>query len=233
MGKPNYPGIVYARLGDMVSGEIHDELSQTNDLHSIEGVRFLADMESEGIERLAKAFGRVHVVTTPGNHGRTTRKPHAKRFAETNYDTLSAWILESNFKRDDRITFQTPESGDALLPIFGYNILCTHGDRIGSRGGEGFIGPAATIARGVKRVRDYYNTLGTRIDVVLLGHFHTKLELEHSFTNGSLSGTSEYSKSGRMEPSVPSQWLLFVHPEHFITARWPIYLEDDMRAVFK
>jgi len=229
MGKPNYPGIVYARLGDMVSGEIHDELKETNDLHSIEAMRFLCDMESEGLERLRKAFGRVHVVTTPGNHGRTTKKPHAKRFANTNYDTLSAWLLERQFKNDNNITFETSESGDVLLPIYGYNVLCTHGDRIGSRGGEGFIGPAATIARGVKRTRDYYNSLGTRIDTVLMGHFHTKLELEHSFTNGCLSGVSEYSKSGRMEPAVPSQWLLFLHPERFFTARWPIYLEDDMR----
>jgi hypothetical protein len=233
MSEARYPGIVYARLGDMVSGEIHDELRETNDLHSIEAVRCIADVEAEGIERLVKAFGRVHVVTTPGNHGRTTKKPYAKRFANTNYDTLSAWLLEREFKNNPNVTFETTESGDVLLPIYGYNFLLTHGDRIGSRGGEGMVGPAATIARGVKKVRDYFNSCGVRVDWVLCGHFHVRLELEHSFTNGCLSGASEYSKSGRMEPSIPSQYLLFVHPERGVTARWPIYLEDDLRLHLK
>lgn len=230
-GKHAYPGIYYLRGGDAVSGDIHQELRETNDLQSIPAVRSLVEHEAEGIRRLADTFGRVHVVSVPGNHGRTTIKPHAKRFVETNYDTLSAWWLESRFAPDSRITWQTPVSGDALFSVYGWQWLLTHGDRIGSRGGHGFVGPAATIARGMKRLIEYYATLGTRVDTILLGHFHTRMELPWGFVNGCLPGYSEYAKDNRLHPSEPSQWLLFVHPRHGVTARWPILLAERPRLV--
>lgn len=225
MVNPDYPGIIYLRGGDAISGDIHQELRETNDLQSIPAVRDLVEHEAWGIRQLADRFGKVLVVSVPGNHGRTTIKPHSKRYAETNYDTLSAWWLQSYFKHDKRVTFWTPESGDALIPVYGYRILLTHGDRIGSRGGQGFIGPAATITRGMKKLSDYYATLGTPVDAILVGHFHTPLELEYGFSNGSLPGYSEYARDFRMRPACPSQWLFFVHPDYGITCRWPIFLE--------
>lgn len=231
MVKPEYPGIIYLRGGDMVSGDIHQELRETNDLQSIPAVRSIVEQECWGIEQMLKHFPEVWVISVPGNHGRTTMKPFAKRYAETNYDTLSAWMLENYFKAkgEKRVKFWTPSSGDALFKVFGWQFLLTHGDRIGSRGGQGFIGPSATIARGMKKLRDYYAALGTTIDVIMVGHFHTRLELEYGFSNGSLPGASEYSRDGRMSPLAPSQWLFFVHPDHGVTARWPIFLEKTPR----
>lgn len=224
MVNPRYPGIVYLRGGDAISGDIHAELKETNDLQSIPAVQSLVETEAAGLEQLAAKFGRVHVISVPGNHGRTTVKPQSKRFAETNYDTLSAWYLESYFRQDKRISFRTPLSGDALFKIYGWKFLLTHGDRIGSSGGQGFVGPAATISRGMKKLVDYYAQVGETIDVILIGHFHTPMELEYGFVNGSLPGYSEYAKNFRMRPSPPKQWLLFVHPKFGVTARWPILL---------
>lgn len=224
MVNPDYPGIVYLRGGDMISGEIHDELRETNDLQSIPAAVDLAEQEATGIRILAQKFGRVHVISVPGNHGRTTVKPHAKRFVETNYDYLIACMLEREFRGDKRVTFKSPMSGDARFALFGWWFLLTHGDRIGSSGGQGFIGPAATITRGMKKLVDYYSALGQHIDWVLLGHFHTRMELEYGLSNGSLPGYSEYAKQFRMKPQPPEQWLFFVHPVHGITCRWPIGL---------
>lgn len=222
---PQYNGIVYLRGGDMVSGEIHEELARTNDLHSIEAVADLVEHEAAGIREMLKAFGLVHVASVPGNHGRTSIKPQAKRYAQTNYDTLIAWMLEREFRGDKRVSFQTPISGDAIFDVHGYKFLLTHGDRIGSRGGQGFIGPAATIARGMKKLTDYYAAMGTLLDYILIGHFHTPLELEYGFCNGSLPGYSEYARDFRMRPQPPSQWLFHVHPDWGITTRWKVYLE--------
>jgi len=231
MVKPNYPGIIYVRGGDMISGDIHQELRETNDLQSIPAVRDLVQHEIWGITQLVKAFGKVRVISVPGNHGRTTIKPQSKQYVETNYDTLSAWMIEQWFtaRGEKRVSFWTPESGDALFPVFGWNFLVTHGDRIGSRGGQGFIGPAATIARGMKKVIDYYAGLGRLIDWVLVGHFHTYMELEYGFCNGSLPGFTQYARDYRFRPKPPTQLLFFVHPEWGITARWPILLEKQPR----
>jgi len=229
MVNPTYPGMFYLRGGDMVSGDIHEDLRETNELAAIPATMDLVAEETAGIRHLADAFGKVRVISVPGNHGRTTRKPQSKRYARHSYDTQTALMLEALFKDDKRVSFYTPMSGDALFPVYGWNFLMTHGDRIGSRGGFGFVGPSAAISRGMKKLQDYYARLGHIVHYILVGHFHDLLELEWGFSNGSLPGVSEYARDGRFTPRPPAQWLLFVHPEYGVTCRWPIMLEKQGR----
>jgi hypothetical protein len=156
MPNSKYPGIIYLRLGDGVSGDIHDDLRTTNEAASIPAVRSLVASETWGLQQLAEHFKKVHVISVPGNHARSTLKPPTKKI-EDNYDVLSAWWLESIFREDKRFTWQTPNSADAVFPIYDRTYLATHGDNIGSRGGQGFVGPAATILRGMKKVTDEYS----------------------------------------------------------------------------
>ena len=224
------PGVIYLVLGgDLVSGEIHDELAKTNDLLAIPAVRRVTECFIAGVTMLLKHFAcPVHIVSVPGNHGRTTKKPESKGFALNSYDTLVAWCLEAHFaaRAEKRVTFAAPASGDALVNIAGWNILFTHGDRIGSRGGAGFVGVAATAARGFKRLIMDYAAEGTVVDTIVIGHFHTDLELEEGFVNGSLVGPSDYSRSGRMRSHPASQWMLSVHPIHGVARRWKIQVGD-------
>lgn len=224
-----YDGFVYIRGGDMTSGEINDELAQTNELQSIPAVMSLTAAEAWGIRTLADRFGRVHVESCPGNHGRMTKKPHAKKYADHNFDTLSAWMLEREFSGDKRVTFHTPLSGDALFTIYGWRYLVSHGDRMGSSGGQGFVGPAATIARGHKKLADQYAQLGQPVDCIFTGHLHTSLRLELGFANGSLPGMTEYARDLRVVPKPPTQWLVTAHPDRPIAQMWEIELEKRPR----
>lgn len=235
MVNPDYPGLVYKRGGDMVSGDIHDELRETNEAQSIAQVVDLVEHEAAGLQALLDAkrpkggalFPEIWVVSVGGNHGRQTRKPQSKGSMETNYDTLSAYMLESHFKAkgEKRVHFHSPASPDALFRVHGHTVLLTHGDRIGSRGGAGYVGAVATIARGMKKLIEYYAALGIIVDVIFIGHFHEYHELPWGFCNGSLPGISEYARDGRFIPRPPLQLLTFIHPRHGITARWPILLE--------
>ena len=74
-----YEGMIYLRGGDMVSGDIHQELRETNELCGVESIRSLVAAETWGIKKLVDAFGSVHVVSVPGNHGRTSLKPPTKK----------------------------------------------------------------------------------------------------------------------------------------------------------
>lgn len=228
-GKPHAKRFIYLRGGDMVSGDIHQELRETNAAMSVGQVVDLVEHEAAGIQMIRDAGYEVEVASVPGNHGRTTIKPQSKGYVETNFDTLSAWMLEREFKGDKGVRFYTPSSGDALFRIYGWQFCMTHGDRIGSRGGQGFIGAAATIARGMKRVYEYYGKLGTQLDYILTGHFHSAMELEWGFANGSLPGMSEYARDFRATPARPSQLLFFVHPHTGVTSRWPIYLAPPVK----
>jgi len=76
--KTVYPGIVFALGGDLMSGDIHEELMVTNDRTPQQCVNELTDLIAANIELFATKFGRVFVPAVTGNHGRSTRKPRMK-----------------------------------------------------------------------------------------------------------------------------------------------------------
>jgi hypothetical protein len=216
--------------GDLVSGEIHEELAKTNDLQAIPAVRVLAEALAAGLQLLRDSFPAIpiQVISLPGNHGRTTKKPENKGFAINSYDVLVGLLLEwwASTKGLKGVTFSAPHAGDAFVTIHGWNVLFTHGDRIGSRGGSGFVGPAATAARGMQKLVQDYMAEGRVIDFIVMGHFHTPLELEFGIVNPSLMGPTEYSRSGRMRSHPAAQWMLTIHPRHGIARRWKISVGD-------
>lgn len=210
--------------GDLVSGEIHAELAKTNEAKSIAAVRDAVAHLAEAIRlllsRLPDAIP-IDVISLPGNHGRTTLKPESKEAAALSYDTLVCDFLRVVLSDTPRIAFHAPPSGDALFSVYGWRIFATHGDRIGSRGGQGFIGPAATAARGFKRILSDYAARGVLLDLILIGHFHTPLQLEEGFVNGSLPGPTEYARDGRFRPHRARQLFLSLHPRRGVTqVRW-------------
>ncbi len=206
-----YSGIILLRGGDFISGEIHAELQQTNHLNSLMSLHDLLQEEHRGIHLLEKKFGNVWVISVPGNHGRITVKPQAKSYAYNNYDYLLSKLLEDKFKDNGNVSFLTPESGDAYFTVMGYNFLLTHGDRIGSRGGTGFIGPSANMLKGAKKIRDGYAAEGKIVDYVVMGHFHTPLFHDGVIANASLPGYSEYARNLRVKPAPASQTLFKVN----------------------
>lgn len=207
--------------GDMVSGEIHEELAKTNSLLSIPALKDCASSIISGIGFVHEHMPGipVDVISVPGNHGRNTRKPESKLYAEHSYDTLVADLVELHFGKTDWLRMWKPVSGDALIWIYGYRFLITHGDRIGSRGGAGFVGAAATIARGFKKLVMDYAGRGIVLDFIICGHFHVALELEEGICNGSLPGPSEYARDYRFKPKPCSQTFLAVHPKYGVTQR--------------
>ena len=134
------------------------------------------------------------------------------------------------------ITFYTPKSGEAYFELNGFNFLATHGDRIGSRGGQGFIGCSATIARGQHKTRQAYSQIGKPIDWLLIGHFHTPIQLEHTIANGTTVGYSQYARDLKLEPASPSQTLFYVNDVYGVVDVSRIYvadLEKDRQLYFR
>jgi hypothetical protein len=224
---PDFPGLIYLRGGDAISGGIHDELAQTDEYSPPEAVVALARKEISGIEHCADKFGRVHVISVPGNHDRITKKKQHKRMAATSYELMVQAMIQIYFeaKADSRVTFHSPKSGDAYFPVWGWQFLLTHGDRIGTGGGTGYIGPIATITRGFAKIKRQHAGLGKILHFILTGHYHTSCEPPGGFGNGSLVGYGEYARDLRADPEPPCQWLLMVHPEQGVTQRRKIFVE--------
>jgi hypothetical protein len=214
--KTNYPGIVVCLGGDLIGGDIHEELANTNDRTPHQAVHDLTDLIGAGLEQMASKFGRVFVPCVVGNHGRSSR----------NYDWSIYCSLERDFRRDKRIQFLVPSSADAHFSVFGHRFLLTHGDSLGVKGGDGIIGSIGPIMRGLLKLHASKAQIGMDFDTALICHWHQYFTLPGLIVNGSLKGYDEFSMLAlRAKYQRPTQALCFVHPEHGITAQWPIYLE--------
>ena len=220
---PQYPGVVFALGGDMVSGDIHEELSVTNDTEIMPAVLDLWGVLAWCIETLANEFGNVFVPCVTGNHGRNTHKIRAKGRNFTSFDWLVYQFLAKRFEADDRVRFLIPEGSDAYYQIYGHRYLLTHGDQF--RGGDGMIGALGPIIRGDHRKRSRNAQIDFEYDTMLLGHWHQLIQLQRLIVNGSLKGYDEYAYQANFPFEPPRQALWITHPEHGITFSAPILVD--------
>jgi hypothetical protein len=227
----DYPGIVVPLGGDMISGNIHEELAATNELNTMPTVLDLYGQLIVAIERLADAFGHVFLPCVTGNHGRDTRKTWAKDRHHTSFDWLLYQFLAKHFERDRRITFFIPDGSDAAYRIYDYRYLLTHGDQFS--GGDGMIGALGPIIRGDHRKRSRNMQIDMEYDTLLLGHWHQLMMLTRLIVNGSLKGYDEYAYTGNFPFELPTQGLWVTHPRHGITYRMPVYATSQPKPKSK
>jgi hypothetical protein len=227
MVNPHYPGLVVAVGGDMFSGDIHEELSVTNendimplfvDLHGIMVWFF---------DTLIKQFGKVYVPWVTGNHSRTTRKPRTKNRNYTNFDWLLGTLLERHYDGDSRIQFNVGAGPDVPYQVYSHKYLLTHGDQF--RGGDGIIGPLGPITRGDNRKRARNSAINLNYDTLLMGHWHQHIPLNRLIVNGSLKGYDEYAHSENLPFEVPKQALWITHPQYGITIQTPVFVNPKVK----
>lgn len=230
MSNPNYPAMVVCLAGDFVTGEIHDELTQSNDGDLLPAVLRVVDILVWAFGELLRSFPRIYVPCVSGNHGRNTAKIQHKRFIFKNFDWLIYTLLERHFKDEPRITFDNRESNQVRFDVCGKVYMLLHGHDLGVKGGDALIGISGPVIRGRLKAGLSEQSLGSGFDYLLLGHFHTYMPLLHSngvLVNGSLIGYTEYSRDRRYRYQRPVQSLHFHHPRHGITAMWPVYVSED------
>ena len=219
-----YDGVVLMLGGDTFSGDIHDELKETNEDSMLGSLLYWAEQIASAVDLLADEFKKVHVAAVAGNHGRTTRKPRAKMRARTNFDWLLAKMLERHFSDDRRVTFQIPESSDCLVSIYDTNHLLTHGDQTQGGGSIGGIYPPIMRMRARKAQR--YLATGASFQTLWLGHWHQYLPSPSMVVNGSLKGYDEYAYISNFSYEPPQQALAIVVPEKGITIQAPVFCLD-------
>lgn len=220
----DYPGIVFAIGGDMVSGDLHDELSATNEIEIMPTVIELFGKLSWCIDSLSSTFGKVYVPCVSGNHGRNTHKTRHKGRNFTNFDWLVYCLLQKRFEGNSNITFNIPNGPDCLYEVEGHKYLLTHGDKLGN-GGDGIIGALGPVIRGDHRRRGRQSQIGQPYDTMLCGHFHQLIQLERIRVNGSLKGYCEYAYTNSYGFERPRQGLWLTHPEQGITFSMPVNVD--------
>ena len=234
MVKPRYPGIVICLGGDMVTGNIHEELRDTNDGYLQQTLLEIQEELITALTKIADAFGKVFVPCVVGNHGRMTHKPRAKGRVFESYEWNLYCQLERHFRNDKRIKFHIPSETDAYFSVLGHRFLLTHGDALGVKGGDGIIGAIGPIVRGAVKIGRSEAQIGRDFDTLLMGHYHTYVprgEAAPVIVNGALKGYDEYARLFlRVSYTRPSQTLFFVNAHHGITCQWQIYLDEKRKS---
>jgi hypothetical protein len=223
-----YPGIVAPLLGDMISGNIHDELSATNELNTMPTVLDLFRHLVASITLLADTFGRVFLPCVGGNHGRDTKKTWAKDRNHTSFDWLLYQFLAVRFADDNRVTFYIPDGSDVLYRVYGLRYLGTHGDQFKS--GDSIIGPIGPITRGAQKKLARNAAVDQAFDVMIFGHWHQRMLSSQLRGNGTLKGLDEYAYQGNFRFEPPSQNFWVTHPDHGITFDAPLFTDSTTKA---
>lgn len=233
MTKPRYPGIIFCLGGDIITGDIHEELSETNEMPTLAVLLDVQEHLIAGITSLADVFGKVFIPCVVGNHGRNTRKPRMKSRVHTSYEWNLYCQLERHFKAkgDDRVQFFIPGETDAYFTVYGHRFLLTHGDSLGVKGGDGIIGALGPIMRGAIKTGRSEAEIGRDFDTLIIGHWHQYVSTRGLIVNNCLKGYDEFAKLALRAPATPaSQALWFVHPKWGITARWEVLVQDPNLA---
>lgn len=221
------PGVVIMLGGDMITGEIHQELQDTNDEYVQQTIRRLKGTLVKALTRLADEFGNVFVPCVVGNHGRMTLKPRMKGVVHTSFEWNVYTDLEDRLREDDRIKFFIPEETDVLFAVHGHRFLLTHGDRMGVKGGDGIIGALGPIKRGEFKVRNSEAQIGRDFDTIVMGHWHQYISTRGLIVNNCLKGYDEFARLALRAPATPaSQALWFCHRKWGINAQMEVYVQD-------
>lgn len=217
--------------GDLISGHgLHPEHAETDGGTAFEQVKFASEYIAAGILRahlaLKERFKKpieMHVISVAGNHGRSTfGKPRTKLVSLQSYDTLVADFVEASLRHIPTIRHFQPRGFDAYFDVAGWPALLTHGDRMGSGGGTGFIGPMATIVKGHRKIVDTEYRQRRPVRWVFSGHFHTTGMTPFGFGNGSGVGYGEFAKSIRADPEPAQQNFVVIHERYGLLRYMPI-----------
>lgn len=219
-----YDGMVLMLGGDIFSGDIHEELAQTNEDSMLGSLLYWSEQIAASVYLFASEFKKVHIISVPGNHGRMSRKPRAKLRAKTNFDWLLSKMLERHFTGLKNVTFDVPDSADCMVNIYGWGHLLTHGDQASGGGGIGGIWPPVMRLRARKLQR--YSDTGRPFHTLWMGHWHQYISTPSLIVNGSLKGYDEYAMINNFGFEVPQQALAIVTPEHNVTFQCPIFVSD-------
>ena len=229
----NIDDLVIPMLGDMISGDIHDELAFTNIENCMMQMIIGAYVISQAVQFLAPHFKTIKLKGVVGNHGRMTKKvPSKDRFMDWDY-MLYQW-MSVFLKKHKNVEIEIPKASVHIFEVANRNILIMHGDSV--KGG----GSQASIKRAIGNLRDVvqYNgivdsderyTVAEKFDDVLMGHFHRIDEMDIGTGSlhicGTTKGGDEYVVSQLHLITKPKHLVLYYHPVHGQVGKETIYLD--------
>ena len=177
-------------LGDQISGSIHASITATNNMNTVQQIKFVCREISWFLYQLSGVFGQIYIYSVSGNHSRVNSNKE-DNIPGDNLDDLIPFYLEAATASNSRILVMP--SGDASYhynQLFktkaGRDVVIVHGD----------LDSMDKVAGNMTQI------YGRIPDIILMGHMH------HSAYNtigktrviqcGCLSGADSYAFNKRL-----------------------------------
>lgn len=208
--------------GDLMSGYIHEELEEDNELSPIETILWLRARLSSLIHTLLADTELENIVIpcSYGNHGRIHKRKRIKTGAQNSFEWLLYQILKEEFAKEPRVTFSADPAPHQYVEAYDKTLHFTHGDSLSYGGGVG--GLAIPLGKRVPK----WDSI-KKADYHHIGHFHQFLDLNHTLVNGSMIGYSDYALEIGAGFEAPRQAFYMLDSKHGKTMVSPIWLEDS------
>lgn len=211
--------------GDMVSGNIHDELLASNEAEIMDTVDHWSEKIAEVIVTLSGEFPSIFIPCVVGNHGRNTRKPRHKGRVRDNFDWLIYRTVQRILKNSvTNVTMAVSESTDIVWDTLGKKYCLTHGDQ--ASGGQGWGGIYSPIMRLYEKKIKAYSGRGQTFDYLIMGHWHQFTDAGSIIVNGTTKGYDEFAHNLNFRPEPPCQAFWLTDPEHGKIMSGPLLVDD-------
>lgn len=205
--------------GDLISGDIHQELQVTNafpvTVQVVEAARVLAEQMVE----LSQNFTSVEVhFIGADNHGRLTKKPQAKQEGLNSMNYLVGELAKAYLDKINNVNFNIYPMHEKVVHVGHRNYLITHGH--GMRAWMGIPWYSAERKVGKEATARMQLIMDQKMKMheagfhkFIFSHFHTPINTQMYSCCGSVQGTDAYDHvAGRY--AVPSQAGWLVHPKY-------------------
>ena len=204
LNKDEVTHLIFASLGDTISGYIHDELAQTNGLTPLEATQLAQGLLFNGLKFICEKSNveDIYFIGIVGNHSRVTKKIQHANGYKMSYE----WLMYQNIKRECEIaglpiTFNLPESEMAVVDTQdSRRFLFIHGFQIRSNGSGTVCGIYPALNRLCMKWDKIFHQ-----DKIYLGHFHSCVSIPNAMVNGSIIGYNSFALSNGFGYERPAQ----------------------------
>jgi hypothetical protein len=215
--------LVLGLLGDFITGYIHEELEETNQLTPVQATMFAQELLVKGIKALAEdgGFEKIIIPCICGNHGRTTKRKRYTSGYKNSYEWLMYHNIKDIFSRAGYTNVEViiPESEFIYLDLFGFKNKFSHGDHFNYQGGIGGI--EVPLKKWILRENSVIKT-----DMSWIAHWHQYIVLNRARVNGCVIGYNSYARAFGFEPELPKMQFQLLDKKRGFTLNNPIYLTD-------
>ena len=176
----------YLVIGEILSGLIHSNLRLQNNMDLMEQFKYISELISAMLIRMANHFNHIYVYVTPGNHSRISPKKEEALDGE-NMDVLLPFYLKARLQNIENISIcdNNIEPEIAMFNIRGNNVFAAHGHK---------DNPSSVV-------QNFTMMFRIKPDIVLLGHRHTNgLTTVYDtkvIESGCVSGSDQFATSIR------------------------------------